>query len=203
MNRISTTLMLFIAISTPAVAADQGYFAYGDWGIFSLSGAPVKSLDGIRIGGGYDFNPYVGVEAGLFIISDLLTKNNNSDSIRFSPYTDESMSISSDQVAVVGTIPLDHHRDLVGKLGWATTTLDYQYSHYGSGIQTVTGSGSATKTNPMFGIAWKSAPDQHVRFIVQYENLGKIKMTASYSDQSSSTYDIKVEIISVGILYDF
>lgn len=203
MKGLSVVLLLLMATSTPSVAADQGYFAFGDWGIFSFGNAPVDTSDGIRIGGGYNFNSYVGAEAGLTIVSGLLSQNRSSNSIQFSPYTDKSLSASSEHIALVGTIPLEHHRDLIGKLGWATTTLDYQYSYYGSGIQTVTGSGSATKTNPMFGIGWQSAPDQQTRFYVQYENFGKVKMTVVYSDQTSSTHDVSVALISVGVLHYF
>ncbi|HEY0666185.1 MAG TPA: outer membrane beta-barrel protein [Gallionella sp.] len=200
MKGLSVVLLLLMATSASSSAADQGYYAFGDWGIFSFGNAPVDTSDGIRIGGGYNFNSYVGAEAGLTIVG---WQNRNSNSIQFSPYTDQSLNASTEHIAVVGTIPLEHHRDLVAKLGWATTTLDYQYSLYGSGVQSVSGSGSATKTNPMFGIGWQSAPDQQTRFYVQYENFGKARMTVIYSNQTSSTHDVSVALISVGILHYF
>jgi hypothetical protein len=64
----------------------------------------------------------------------------------------------------------------------------------------------------MFGVGWKwklnpdthlRASDQQLRFRVQYENFGKIKMTANYSDHSTNTFDIGVEVVTVGIVYDF
>jgi OmpA-OmpF porin, OOP family len=185
MKKIAITLLFSTAISTSAFAADQGFYTNADYGIYLYSNAPESSSDGIRLGGirlggGYHFNPYVGVEAGLSIIKD--STSNNSDFYIYG-FPQTTLSASSYQVAVVGTIPVNDQYGMFGKLGWANTSLDYTYSDSATSI---TGSGSASKTNPMFGIGWGGqSPNQHVNWRVQYENFGKIKMTITFSDQSS------------------
>ena len=192
MKRIVAVLMLSVAISIPAFAVDQGYYVYADWDIYSLSNAPVRHSDGISIGGGYHFNPYAGVEAGFTAFSGFLLEN--APQISPGPSVSESMGAYSYQVSAVGTIPLSDRQDLFGKLGWASSTLDYSYSTPAGG----TGSGNATKSNTLFGIGWWYALGQNVKLRVQYENLGKVNMTVN-----SKAYEIGMEVFTMGWVYDF
>jgi hypothetical protein len=73
-----------------------------------------------------------------------------------------------------GPLPLEHHRDLVANWDGRPPQWNTQYSLYGSGVQSVTGSGSAKKTNPIFGIGWQFALDQQTRFYLQYQNFGMV-----------------------------
>ena len=198
MKRFVAVLMLFFGIT--ASAAEQGYYAYADWSIYSFRNAPVDGSDAIRVGGGYRFNPYVGLEAGIVLISPVLWKNGIH--ISMSSEADKSLGVTSGQIAVIGSIPLTQKGALFGKVGWASTTLDYTYSAPGG----VSGSGSATKNNPIFGFGWQYTPAQNSSFRLQYENVGKVKLTTNYSNpysQSSSTSDIAIQAVSVGIGYNF
>ena len=203
MKPIATVLTLSAAISAPAFADDQGFYGHIDYWLYMFSNSPKdSSINGIRIGGGYHFNPYVGVEGGLSTIDIFQTKSSPCTNI-FGTCPQDSLSASSYQYSFVGTLP----NGLFVKLGRATTTFDYSYSYtpctFGFCSPTVTGSGSATKTNPMFGIGWQSDVNQHSYWRVQYENFGTIKLTTNYNNQPSTTSDIGIEVISVGIVYNF
>lgn len=208
MKITAAILMLFAVDSINAFADDLGFYANLDTGIVLYRNAPESNSAGFRIGGGYQFNPYVGVEAGLLIIKDATSGDDCWTYIAtLSTCPKDTLSASSSQAAVVGTLPLSENHSLFGKLGWANTSLDYSYSYTPCFLvfcdSTTTGSGSATKTNPMFGIGWQSRALQPLYWRVQYENFGKIKMTVNYNDQPSTTFDIAIEFISVDFIYKF
>ena len=202
-KQIATLLLFSVLTSAPAIAADQGFYGYIDYGLYMFSNSPKGgSMDGIGIGGGYRFNTYVGVEAGLSIIDIFQDKSSPCPNI-FGTCPQESLSASSYQYSLVGTMP----NGLFVKLGWANTSLDYSYSYTPCFLvfcdPTSTGSGSATKTNPMFGIGWQSDVNQHSYWRVQYENFGTNNMTINYNNQASTTSHIGIEAISIGLVYNF
>ncbi len=160
----------------------------------------MNSESGLSIGGGYRFNPHLAVEGGLVLMTDIFR---GSSSIEFAPYTDETLTPTSEQAAMVGILPLEGGKNLFGKLGFATTTLDYSYSLYGGSAPPVTGSGSTTKTNPLFGFGWQSAPSMGWRLLLQYQNLGTVKLTPAYSNGRSNTYDVGIHVVSVGGMFSF
>jgi len=208
MKLIAALLLLFYVSSMNAFAADRGLFASIDTGMLIYSNAPESSSAGFRIGGGYQFDRYAGMEAGFSIIDDATSGDDCMTYIAtLSTCPKENLSASSSQVAVVGTLPLGENHSLFGKLGWATTSLDYSYSYTPCFLvfcdPPITGSGSTTKTNRMFGIGWQSASLQPFYWRVQYENFGKIKMTVNYDNQPSKTFDIVIQFISVGFVYKF
>lgn len=191
--------MLFFDLAAPTLAAEQGYYVYADWGLFSLRNAPEEGADAIRLGGGYHINRYAGIETGIFLISPFLSEER--PQISTSDSSSRSMSVTTYHVAVIGSLPLSQRNELFGKLGWASTTLGYSYS---SG--NATGSGNATKSNPLFGFGWQYTPGKNSSFRLQYENFGRVKLTTYYNNpysQSSTTTDIGVQAISVGIGYNF
>ena len=148
--------MVFAATSTNAFAADQGLYGYIDYGLYLFSNSPKgNSMDGIGIGGGYRFNNYVGVEAGFSIMDVIQDKSPTCPNI-FGTCPQESLNASSYQFSLVGTMP----NGFFIKLGGANTSFDYSYSYTPCFLvfcdPTSIGSGSTTKTNPMFGIGWRS-----------------------------------------------
>jgi hypothetical protein len=207
LKKIATLLMLSAITSINAFAADQGFYANIDSGIYLYNNAPQSSSVGYRIGGGYQFNPHLGVEAGYSIIDDATSGDCVTYIATLSTCPQETLSASSSQVVVVGTLPLGENHSLFGKLGWANTSLDYSYSYTPCFLvfcdPTITGSGNATKTNPMFGIGWQSSSSRPLYWRVLYENFGTIKMTINYNNQPSTTSDIGIKVISVGLVYKF
>lgn len=200
------------APGTPPVAVlpESGYYVFTDLGVYHYRNAPDSSLAGALLGGGYRFNRYLGLEGGLSIIEE--SSHDNSFDI-FASSPQESLGADSYQIGATGTLPLNDKFDLIGKIGWAYTSLRHSYSYtpcsilgcYGS---TVTGSGNASGTNPMFAIGWQwsivqASDGGRLKMRVLYENLGSIKLTSHFSDQTSRTYDIGIEVLSVGILYNF
>jgi hypothetical protein len=181
----------------------KGPYGYFDSGLLLFSNAPQSNTKGFQLGGGYHFDRHIGVEGGISIIDDATSDNSLCG---FVDCLNESLGADSSQIYVVGTLPLTDQSSLFGKLGWARTSLKYSYSDtpclfYFCG-RSVSGNGSASKINPMFGIGWEKNK-QRLRFRVQYENFGTIKMIAKYSDGSTNTFDIGIEVISVGLTYKF
>lgn len=199
----ATLLMVFAATSTNAFAADQGLYGYIDYGLYLFSNSPKgNSMDGIGIGGGYRFNNYVGVEAGFSIMDVIQDKSPTCPNI-FGTCPQESLNASSYQFSLVGTMP----NGFFIKLGGANTSFDYSYSYTPCFLvfcdPTSIGSGSTTKTNPMFGIGWRSDGNQTSYWRVQYEHFGKNKMTINYNNQPSTTSDIGIDVISIGLVHNF
>jgi hypothetical protein len=207
MKMFATLLMLFAATSVPAFAANNGFYANADTGIYMLSNSPKGNLFGVRIGGGYHFNPYLGVEVGYTIFKDSTSGDCYTYLANLSTCPQDTLSASSSQLALVGNLPLSDHYGLFAKLGWATTSLDYSYSYTPCFLvfcsATTTGSGSTTKSNPVFGFGWQSAAYEPLYWRVQYENFGSIKMMIIYNNQPSTTSDIGIQVISVGLVHKF
>lgn len=185
---------------------NQKIYGFIDFGLVVLGNAPVDSTTGIRFGGGYQFNKYIGIESGFFIIKDV---NRGDDCFAiFSTCPKESQSADSFQLNMVGSLPIDNKNEdyLLAEFGWANISLHYSYSYtpcsfFGCSTA-VTGSGSVSKTNPVFGLGWeRNTPP--IKFRVRYENFGNLNMLATFSDGSTRTYDIKVEVISAGIVFTF
>jgi opacity protein-like surface antigen len=200
MKRDFAVLMLFFGISAPAFAAGQSSYVYADWNFYSFSNAPVDGSDAIRIGGGYHFDPYVGLEAGIALIRPFLWRDRPSFGV--GDGVKKSLSVSSSQIAVIGSIPVTQRNSMFGKLGWASTTLDFKYSVAGG----ISSSGSATKSNPLVGFGWQFTPGQNSSLRLQYEYFGKVKLDTNYNNpysRSSGSFDITVRAVSVGIGYNF
>jgi hypothetical protein len=53
----------------------------------------VNSESGLSIGGGYRFNSHLAVEGGLVLMTDIFR---SSSSIEFAPYTDETLTPTSE-----------------------------------------------------------------------------------------------------------
>lgn len=199
MKKIATSLLLTAAISSTAFAADQGAYIAVDLGKVSYSddnGTAPPSPGSVRIGGGYHFNPYVGVEAGYSVIGDATTNNN----LGGGASTSETMKASSFQISAVGTYSINDKFDLFAKIGAANTKLDYTAS---ATITPTSGSGSATKTNLLIGIGAQYNIDKHFGIRASYEDFGKTNLVASYNDGSTGSANFGLKVFSVGGVYNF
>jgi OOP family OmpA-OmpF porin len=77
-----------------------------------------------------------------------------------------------------------------GKLGLANTQIDYTLSsNFG-----LSGSGSGSKSNLMFGIGGQYRMNKQLAIRAQYEDFGKVKV---------GTVDIGVKAVSVGAVFGF
>lgn len=196
MKKIATALLLSAAISAPAFAANEGAYVAVDLGQASFSNAnggpngttAFPNPGSLRIGGGYHFSQYVGVEAGYSIIGDS-TINSTITGVGTATETLKTKSLN---VAAVGTYPINDMFNVFGKLGLANTKIDYTLtSNFGA-----TGSASASKTNLMFGLGGQYNINQHFGIRAQYEDFGKVQFAGTGPN-------VGVKVISVGGVYNF
>ncbi len=198
MKKLASALLLSAAISTPAFAADQGFYAAADLGSVSFSSASLQgtsfaSPSSITVGGGYRFGQYSGVvlsaEVGYSMISD--SKAN---------FTNATVTAKSSAFAgyVVGTYAINNQYDVFGKLGFANTSTDLSGTGAGAGL-----TGSSSKTNLAFGLGGNYNLDKQVAIRAQYENLGKNDVTATGAGIAPATIGFGVSVVSVGVVYNF
>lgn len=199
--KLSAMTLVFFAMTSSAlaegfyVAVDGGVMSYSNTHILSFWGVDFNPAAAITLGGGYNFNKYVGVEAGL--------TNTGDSTITTSGFfnSTETLKSSATHLAAVGTIPLNDHFSLFGKLGMANTKVDYSYSSFGS-----TASASGTKSNAMLGIGGQYNFNQHWGLRVQYVDFGKTQVgpvVLNGVPQAGTTGDIGMSVFSAGGLYSF
>lgn len=203
MKKIASALLLSAAISAPAFAANEGGYVNLDLGTASFSNATSQfggtnfgNPGSFTIGGGYHFNQNVAVEVGYSIIGDS-TINTPTASGNIT----ETLKTSSFQVAAVGTLPINAMFDLYGKLGIASTKIDYTATPpagfiFAPGFGTVT-STTGSSTNLMFGIGGQFNINQNFGIRLQYLDLGKVQLSAAGAP------NIGVKITSIGGVYNF
>ncbi len=199
--KLSAMTLVFGAMASSAlaeglyVAVDAGVMSYSNTHILSSWGLDFNPGAAITIGGGYNFNKYLGVEAGFSNTSD--SKITTSGFINAT----ETLKSSATQFSVVGSIPFNDHFSLFGKLGKANTKVDYSYSSSGTSA-----SASGTKSNTMFGIGGQYNFNKRWGLRVQYMDLGKTQVgpvMANGVAQAGTTGDIGMSLFSVGGLYNF
>lgn len=199
--KLSAMTLAFFAMTSSAwaegfyVAVDGGVMSYSNTHILSFWGVDFNPGASITIGGGYNFNKYVGVEAGF--------TNTGDSTITTSGFINskEILKSSAAHLAAVGTFPFNDHFSLFGKLGTANTTVDYSYSSTGT-----TASASGTKSNMMFGIGGQYNFNKRWGLRVQYIDFGKTRVGPVVSNgvaQAGTTGDIGMAVFSVGGLYNF
>jgi opacity protein-like surface antigen len=197
MKRNAMLLLLPLAFAAPVFANDDGFFVAANVGLVGFNNSPALLGSTLRISGGYDFNPYIGVEAG-YAHGEGTTKTTFSGFGTSWSDTD-TMKYSASHVAAIVTYPFSTRFGIYAKLGVANTALDYTFSS----TRGDTGSGSAKKSNPMLGIGWRYNFGQNFGLRVQYDDYGKTALTANYSNQPSQTYNVGVQVFSVGVAYNF
>ena len=204
MKRIASALLLSVAISAPAFAANEGGYVAVDAGQVNYSNATSTTGTNasfpnpktFRFGVGYHFNQFVGVEAGYSVIGD-----STITTVGTGLTVTETAKASSYGVAAVGTYPINEMFDVFAKVGAATLKGDYT----GSATNGVTASGSASKTTLMFGVGAQYNFNQHFGVRVQYEDLGKTDdITIAFSNGNRLIgAGIGVKVYSAGVVYNF
>ena len=195
MKKILAVALLASTVATPALAADQGFYANADAGQVSFTGNATSfpKPHSITLGGGYHFNQYVGVETGYSIVGDSTIDT----VIAGVSSSTESLKTKILQVAAVGTYPINDKFELFGKLGLANDKFDdtYSYSAPGNSYSTTI---STSKTNLMFGIGGQYNITRQFGIRVQYQDFGK----ATFSGCTGNC-DIGAKYVSAGGVYNF
>lgn len=189
--------------SAPAEAASKGFYVAADLGQARFSNAASAYLANesfynplvVRVGGGYRFNEYIGVESGYALVGESSIKSTGT--LVFT----EKLQTSVFHIAAVGTYAISDNFDVFGKLGLAYNKMDYTFS--GTTTTPTSGSGSGSKTNLMFGLGVQYNIDKHYGIRAQYENFGTTSVTASFNNGKSANTDIGVSMIAVGGVYNF
>jgi OmpA-OmpF porin, OOP family len=196
MKKIVIATLLSAFIAAPAVAADEGFYVGADLGAVSYSNATVPNQTesypnpgSVRIAGGYNFVPYLGVEVAYSVIGDSTVDYSNASTI---------LKASVLQVAAVGTYSINDKFDVFGKLGMASNSVKVSGSGAAAGL-----GGSASTTNLMFGFGGQYNINQHFGIRAQYVDFGKAKMTATLSGVAQTPSSIGIKVIYVGGVYNF
>jgi OOP family OmpA-OmpF porin len=196
MKTIVTTGLLTAFVAAPAFAADAGAYVAGDLGTAIYGDAKVTGGTGesyqnpafIRIAGGYNFTPWLGVEAGYSVFGDSTAEYSNATT---------KLQPSVIQIAAIGTYSFDRFA-VFGKLGMASISI----KESGTGAAAVL-SGSSTTTNLMLGVGGQFNFNQHWGIRAQYEDFGKAKYTPSISGVAQPESEVGVAVFSVGGVYNF
>lgn len=205
MKRIAIVTLLSAFAAAPVFAADQGAYVAVDLGQVSFSGDTEAQLSvggtrgtfpnphALRIGGGYHFSQYLGVEGGYSIIQDSTVST--SGTVAGNPATGtETVKTSSLQVAAVGTYPINDMFAVFGKLGLANDKLDYSCGVNVAGAVCPLASASGSKTNLIFGLGGQYNINQRFGIRAQYEDFGKV---------SAAGNSIGLKVVSVGGVFNF
>lgn len=180
------------AMTLGASSFTTGYYATIGPGQVRFTNSPVNSDPYgtmIRIGGGYNFNSYTGLEIG-YSTGKATAKYNGGV---FS--STNTMEYSSAHIAAVAIYPYSDQFNVFAKLGQAYIALEHSLSS-----TYVSGSGSANKSNTLFGIGWQLNIGQHFGIRVQYEDFGHIPLKVNYG---SLPYDVGVHVFSASGIYKF
>lgn len=148
----------------------------------------------IKLGGGYQFTPNVGVEASYGTLGR--AKGSGIDtSAGFPIAISAEAKFTTLQISATGTFPIANSFSLIGKLGIARTTLDSSATGTALG-RTVSSSISASSTKFAYGIGAQYDFAKSVGVRAQYENLGEV-------GDANTTGTAKVSLISAGIVFKF
>ncbi len=206
MKKLAAVLLLSAVSAAPAFAANPGGYVAIDLGSATFTGAnfagPGSNVafpnpGSFHITGGYHFDQNLGVEGGIVSVGDS-TVNSTVGALSSS----ETLKTSVWYVAATGTLPLSNEFDLFGKLGLASTKIDYTSSGPLFGALSVNGS----KTNLMIGLGGQYNFSQNWGLRVQYENFGKTDVTfpANWlAAGPAQTKSIGLSTFTVGGVYNF
>ena len=95
------------------------------------------------------------------------------------------------QISGTGTFPLGAGFDVIGKIGFARTKIEFMYSPAIGG-----GSDTATSTKLAVGVGAQYNVSQNLAIRAQYEDLGKV-------GDVNTTGESKVTLLSVGAVFRF
>lgn len=171
------------------VAAELGAGSYGSRVTSRYTNTEFAKPPVLTLSGGYHFNEYLGLEAGLSSFAQSTINTSGSISAK------ETLKAYSVKAAVVGSLPLGQRFDLFAKLGLANTKVDYTYSGSAG-----SGSSNASKTNALVGLGGQFNINKHFSIRAQYEDLGKVNFPTA---TPIVTDGLHVSVFSVGCVYNF
>lgn len=171
-NKILIAATLMMIASMGAMAAEQGSYSTYSMGFATVddvkgnSGISGTGL-GLSVGGGYNYNKYVGAEVGLNLLGVVGWQKVS------------AMPIS---VSVLGYLPIADGINVVGKYGIANTTMFYSGAA-NSGGYTLSGMTS------LWGVGVDFAPDSKTsyRFGVEHFDLSVAPGTSVSSNYFNIT----------------
>lgn len=153
MKKITTliaTLAFFTLNLSNARAAEEGIYSLFSVGVTPLKGSANTTISlGLSLGGGYNFNKYVGIEGQLALLG-MATTN--------------SLSAHALAMTLNGYLPVQEHLNLFGKVGKSYTTVSDNTSTTSvsqSGMTTVYG----------YGLEYSSNDKRKYRFGVDHYDL--------------------------------
>lgn len=205
MKKIIAAVVLSTA-SFAALASDPGFYVTAGAGSASYSnansqfttGLAFKNPGALSIGGGYHFNPYLGLEAGYSLLGE-----STITTYGFFYTITEKLNASSLRLAAVGSIPINEKFELFGQLGLANTKVDYTASVVGGTFAAgVSPSASASKTNLMYGLGGQFNINKRFSIRAQYQDLGKVQLPGNFAGGVRAP-NIGVKIVSVSGVFNF
>lgn len=176
MKKVLIVALISSALSMPAFAGDEGFYAAADlqtWSLSNLGGASNPSA-GYRIGAGYRFSSNVAAEVGF-------AKSGNGTA------GGASYNVSATQVAVVGMYPINDQFDLIGKVGYSANKLEGP---------AIAGCTTCSKNDLMFGIGAQYNINRQFALRLQYESVGKVEASTGGSNAAGTN-------VSIGGIYNF
>ncbi len=189
MKKLAIAALLSVFIATPALADDTGTFYFGaDFGVAkccnltNYSGYPGWSNPAeFSLSGGYHFTPVLAVEMRYSSFGD-----SNGTVSGGSGGVPATLSLSSFQIALVGSLPVGEQFDLLGRIGLASNAEDYS--------DPVNGYGSYSQSDFTYGLGAQFHVSPQVSLRAMYNNYGKF-----------DNYDppVKVSSFTLGMVYDF
>ena len=190
MKKIVIASIISAFAATPALADNTGHFYMAaDLGSASYSNVTVNagtypSPGMIRIAGGYHFSPIFAAEIGY---------SKFGDSTITAGSTSGTVSASSTQVALVGSLPLTPQFDFIGKIGVARN--EHTIAAKSSGVTVV--SMSSSQSDLLIGLGAQYNFSSQFSMRAQYESFGK------FGDFGTTGAAMKASALSVGVAYNF
>ncbi len=190
---------IFAFASTPAFAADSGFYGAFDIGQGKLSAsAPpgvalsLSNTTPFRLGVGYQFNQNFGLEGSYIDFG----KSTVTATVLGVGINAGDATATGFGIAAIGSLPVSDTVELFGKVGYnsikATATPSALYAALGG---TTT---SKTNNNASFGLRVKFNVSKQFAVRAQYEDFGSFGV----SNVAGST-TIKATMISIGAIYAF
>jgi len=194
-------MALASALSAPAGAVDPGWYGFGSFtrtsfevetpggAKASFSGGDDKD-NGTKLGAGYMFTRYFGVEAGWVDFGK--AKPGVAAAVGFSSERDGEVRANGPFFAGVLALPLSERLSAFGKLGIVDARVNTQPD---SGI--ISGFlDAAAERRPMVGIggAWRLSRSWAIQ--TEYEKYSRV-------GDNARPGDVKVDTVSIGMLFRF
>jgi OmpA-OmpF porin, OOP family len=187
MKKKVAVLLAASALSIPAYAADTGWYVVGSIGQTKFNDvnsiAPPINFDdsdtGFKLGGGYMFNKFVGVEGAYVDLGKATVKGPAGFSGDF--------KASGISVVALGVYPINPQWSVHGRLGFIDATVKIE----GPG-----GSTSSTDVKTTFGVGGAFHLNKEWSVHLDYD------IYSSLGD-NSKTGESDVNMISLGVMYKF